>query len=749
MSGGLLGGAGADGELEKAPAAVSVKVVRRAAGKASPLKRGRGINVSYGMRSRKRVAGRAQPSKGDIEVGERKTLGSHVSGTFAEGGGASYGVYRESWEKVEGQIDSLLRSLVEPVCDRTLEVARTVEASTSIPQLIPVIFHDAASLSSLDYSEYFRSTVSRFRAEGYGVVDLAPGDLATFRKSGVWSALLGLVSEQNEDLEGLDGGGGERSNSAVARRLLEGLHERTGSRIILAAESLEGLDKAALGEIFFALSEAWDSVPVTLVVGQFVKKEHIYSVIPKNLLTKMYPLSVSIPGGHKIVESLLQDILLLGSSDAALDTNFFLGPGLLRKACEISVEYQCNVSMLKRFLKSAYLGHVVRNPLYAPCAAGRGSMAPPKLLPQLRRRLGLGTGAPEEAVWRGYEGERSRLSASLHSFGVRVRMLDTAAGVLFNNKSAYLKILRAAASSVEPRKAGAKRRMWEDGSLFDGLRKGVLRAGRQKLVELAEAWGAHLGAARVRGLGASDLLADLAERLEYLVGRLKSPAAVEGRAPAAARKEVPAATPPQRPARGPGRRQALLQSHVRRLSDGPGGGSGLLPAQTACAELLVALCEVPGDQNPASCKVSDILLVGEAEGASETIAPSIPRDVMSSVRNPQDFLRYSGAKSTSGLLKDMEDASIVFHFVHGFSGTLPMEEVFEQFCGAVAGRIQASSPGGKRKRGSSRPKSSKGASRADETLNLRFERAVQELSLAGLLRINKRKLNKFLAPTFD
>ena len=53
---------------------------------------------------------------------------------------------------MEEQID--LAAVARDRCDRTLEVAGSIEASSSIPQLVPVIFHDAASLSSLDYSEY-------------------------------------------------------------------------------------------------------------------------------------------------------------------------------------------------------------------------------------------------------------------------------------------------------------------------------------------------------------------------------------------------------------------------------------------------------------------------------------------------------------------------------------------------------------------------------------------------------------------
>ena len=57
-------------ELEKAPAAVSVKVVRKAVGKAQ---RDRGINVNYGIRSRKPTGNRRKAARKDIGVGDPKT----------------------------------------------------------------------------------------------------------------------------------------------------------------------------------------------------------------------------------------------------------------------------------------------------------------------------------------------------------------------------------------------------------------------------------------------------------------------------------------------------------------------------------------------------------------------------------------------------------------------------------------------------------------------------------------------------
>ena len=746
-------------ELEKAPAAVSVRVVRRSTGGARP-KSGRSAGMkSAGARTRKQISGRAgRPATKAIAAGEPKTLKGHVARIFDDEGkrgpttnpvddaasDSRYAGYRESWRRVEEQIDSSLRSLVGPVCDRTLEVAGSIEASSSIPQLVPVIFHDAASLSSLDYSEYFSSSVSRFRDEGYAVVEVTPASLGLFRKSGVWSALLSLVSEQNEGLSGLEEPPrGQHLNTAVARRLLEGLCE-SGCRVVLAAENLEGLDKASFGELVFALSEAWDSVPVILLVGQFVKKEYIYSALPKNVLTKMYPTSVAIPGGRKMVEGLVKGVLLLGSSDVALDSDFFVGPELLSKACEILLEYQCSTRVLKRILRSALLEHVSREPLYAAVREGRSAAVPA----ELGGRLGLGRKADAQAVQRACEAGRRSLASRLFAFGLRVRLMDAAAAVLFNNKGAYLGLLRAGALCMA-RPGGAAKQIWEEGSLFDGLRKGILRGSKAQLVELVEAWASLVADAEGRGHGRA-FLSDLAAGLESLKAR-----AVVGEGSPPAPRPAHAPPPPKRQARAGSRRMAL-QSHVRNLSDGVDAETGLLPLQRSCADFFASLCEVPADQAPGSCALAGILLLEDAGGVvADRIAPSIPRKMVSSVRDPGAHLLYpaegEGTPSTS--LKDEEDSSVVFHFVHGFSGSLPVEEVFEQFCGAVLGTAGGGALKGKRGAKRRRAKTSPtagGASPAQrESLNLRFERAVQELSLTGLIRISKRKMNKYVSAVFD
>ena len=136
-------------ELEKAPAAVAVKVVRKASGR---VQKGRAINVSYGMRSIKMIAPRRNRNvKKEIRLGEEsKTIKKHVSRLFmarCEEGNAkevdtSYlEAYQKRWENIEVGIDLALEKVVKPVCERTLEVAQDLDQTSCIPQLVPVIFH--------------------------------------------------------------------------------------------------------------------------------------------------------------------------------------------------------------------------------------------------------------------------------------------------------------------------------------------------------------------------------------------------------------------------------------------------------------------------------------------------------------------------------------------------------------------------------------------------------------------------------
>ena len=750
-------------ELEKAPAAVSVKVVRKAVGKAQ---RDRGINVNYGIRSRKPTGNRRKAARKDIGVGDPKTLRHHVSRIFAErceSGGSSdrayYESHKESWARVEERIDASLKALIEPVCDRTLEVARSVERASSIPQLVPVIFHDAATASPLDYSEYFRSTVARFRAEGYSVVEFLSEDFSLFRKLGVWSALLELVSEQNDGVP-FETPSGKDVNSARSRRVLEEACKSSDFRIILAAENLAGLDKGTLGEIVFALSEVWDTIPVTLLLGQFVKKEYIYSVIPKNVLTKMYPTSVSIPGGQRVVESVLRK--MAASHQTLIDSDLFLGPNLLIRLCEILLEYQCSTHILKRFLRSMQLHHTMTQEASLRClCAGKAERAP-AALSDLRKVLGLGKEGAE-AVWTKYQAERTKLCLNLYSFGLRVRMVCLAASVLFKSKDAYLRVLKAGAACMAGDHQG-KREAWEEGSIFHGLRSGIAKSGKQKLVELIEAWKALVAEedASPENSGAKAFLSRVSARLIAL-----SEAEADGAGGRSA--EAPRASRAPQTKRG-SRRQALT-SHIRSLaSDGQDGGLDLPSLQASCTNFFVAICEVPREENPLSSRLAGPLLMEGGDLAARSVAPSIPSDVASSVRDPGAFLLRTPNGGKSEPLAKTEDSSICFHFVRGYAGTIPVEEVFDQFQGVASGAITDAAGGArskKRKRGGARRTTTARVSGANananananasegggasktETYNVRFERAIQELSHSGLIRITKRKMNKFVSSIFE
>merc|ERR1712078_694821 len=113
------------------------------------------------------------------------------------------------------------------------------------------------------------------------------------------------------------------------------------------------------------------------------------------------------------------------------------------------------------------------------------------------------------------------------------------------------------------------------------------------------------------------------------------------------------------------------------------------------------------------------------------IFPSIPNNMISSIKDPSQFLKYSEGKDS---LQSMEDAAVVFHFVRGFSSSVAMEDVFGQFNDVVSGKSNGRTLAGKRKRGIKT--SSKKSTESKEASNLRFERAIQELNLCGLIKIN-------------
>ena len=737
-------------ELEKAPAAVAVKVVRKASGR---VQKGRAINVSYGMRSIKMIAPRRNRNvKKEIRLGEEsKTIKKHVSRLFmarCEEGNAkevdtSYlEAYQKRWENIEVGIDLALEKVVKPVCERTLEVAQDLDQTSCIPQLVPVIFHDATAVSSLDYSKFFDSTVLQFKRGGYSVVRFVSEDLPLFKKLGVWSALLTLIAEQNKDVS--LNCGGKQMNSAVSRRLLEELCGTKNGRIILAAENLETFDKGTLGEIIFALSEVWDTIPVTLLIGQFVKKDCIYSAIPKNVLTKLYPTSVSIPSGYKIVETILQNVLLGFSSGSGGEgpSPLLVGPSVLHRLCELMLDYQCSTYVLKRFLKSVYLRHVVNVPMYTFCM-NRKTKACSKLTSQLRQLLNLKGSDRDETLWQACQGEETKLQSLLYSFGIRVRLINAAASALFNNEDIYLKLLKAAAYSLASKN---RKQVWAEDSLFHGLKKGILRGSKQRLDALVKQWKEVVDSAESGG-DTEGSLSELSRRIALLSNFDPSTAELAGLAERAERVSPSASTQRevQMPVRGGSRRMQALQSHISSLSDGSDTAvrRGEEHFQQSCADFFIALCEVPDQQNPGHHRLSRTLVVESDQDAVGMVMPSIPRDMISSITDPRLFLQYTEARDS---LQNMEDSAIVFHFIKGFTSSIPMEEVFDQFSGAVIGEIKSGSATGKRKR---RAKTAqKKGSEQKEALNLRFERAIQELNLCGLIKINKRKMNKFVSVVF-
>ena len=116
-------------------------------------------------------------------------------------------------------------------------------------------------------------------------------------------------------------------------------------------------------------------------------------------------------------------------------------------------------------------------------------------------------------------------------------------------------------------------------------------------------------------------------------------------------------------------------------------GTGLLPLQRSCADFFASLCEVPADQAPGSCALAGILLLEDAGGVvADRIAPSIPGKMVSSVRDPGAPLTRGGGGGYRPRSRTRRTLGRLF-----FSSTvfrcLPVEEVFEQFCGAVLGRL--------------------------------------------------------------
>jgi hypothetical protein len=403
-----------------------------------------------------------------------------------------------------------------------------------------------------------------------------------------------------------------------------------------------------------------------------------------------------------------------------------------------------------------YLYHLLRTPLHTLCVKGpkAKTKASAGMMRKLKLAMKLKVAEKEEDVWRTYQEEEAKLRTSFRNFGTRIRILDIAARAVFNRKDVYLKLLKAGASALNPEKRFEQ--IWREGSLFHGLKKGILKSNKQCLLGLIKRWNAFVeeeskqssdnGGEKNRDL--SELSEKLSSLLDFEAEPVVAPTPQKKVARPVVSREGPAPAPA--PARGSrGRRQAL-QSHISSLADGSdqmGASSSaanrLAPFQRACADFLISICEVPHEQNPCTQLLASTLVIEGSRSAVDMIFPSIPNNMVSSIKDPNQFLKYSEGKEDS--LQSMEDAAVVFHFVQGFSSSVAMEDIFGQFNDVISGKT---STGKKRKRGGIKT-SSKKTTESKEASNLRFERAIQELNLCGLIKINKRKMNKFVSSIFD
>merc|ERR1712176_1291392 len=120
----------------------------------------------------------------------------------------------------------------------------------------------------------------------------------------------------------------------------------------------------------------------------------------------------------------------------------------------------------------------------------------------------------EDDVWKTYEEEEAKVQTSFRNFGIRIRMLDIAAQVIFKRKDVYLKLLKAGASSLNAEKR--YEHIWREGSLFHGLKKGVLKSSKQCLLGLIKCWSTFVEES-VQSGGGNMYLSEMSEKLSSLV----------------------------------------------------------------------------------------------------------------------------------------------------------------------------------------------------------------------------------------
>jgi len=342
----------------------------------------------------------------------------------------------------------------------------------------------------------------------------------------------------------------------------------------------------------------------------------------------------------------------------------------------------------------------------------------------------------------------------LQDYLTAVEVAHVASSVMpASRRPSYIGCLKGAAHVLS---AKDKQMRWREGSVFSTLTEAIRKGGGDQLDHLLDQWKKTLEDGQ-GGATVSEFAGGLLKQLESISNLGTEKEAV----PTSVRDtNSKASTSPKQvenaASKRMSRRQAL-QQHVSSLAQkhgiapeprggGQRSGSGIAMQRAACANFIVSmwesLCRAQVAVNSGS---NQSFLVGpcEHENTGNALNPSVPSNVIHSLKHPKQILKYHG---DGGANKDMEDVCLVYHFVQGFSSSTPMDEIFDQFCGIYAGEDSNRMKGRGRKRKTATRDADSNIDK--ETLNVRFERAVQELSVCGLIKVHRRKLNKFVSLTF-
>mmetsp|Transcript_15212 Transcript_15212/g.38662 ORF Transcript_15212/g.38662 Transcript_15212/m.38662 type:complete len:764 (-) Transcript_15212:118-2409(-) len=759
--------AGYGSDLEKAPAAVSVKVVRKAApkqGERNDAPSGGDAPTTKGRttpRSRSRSRGKVEKKDKGSGANLPGNIRQHVCGTFVgdkngrevgkELSKTCYKVYRRCWKKVVDIIDDTVNTFIDPVCEETKQAARHIEKQYAIPQFVPVVFHDAVGLSYVDYTEFFDATIGHLRDDGYVVVHLTQQDMHSLRKLGIWSALYSLVSDQNVDaLRHLSAEFPSRAlSSTSAYRALQNLQRHTGRRIVLAVENIKALDHGTWGEVMLALSEAWDCLPSMLLAGQIVKEDVVSS--NSRTLSKLNPVSVPVPAAFCILDEVMRRLV----SEPLRHYPFPMPGTTLGRLCDLLTDQHCSVQALKGFFKFAFLQHFMMDPLCVHYAENREA-AMKEHAKELQNHVGKQTTpkAGPKIIQSKLSECEGKVRGFLQDYLTAVEVAHVASSVMpASRRPSYIGCLKGAAHVLS---AKDKQMRWREGSVFSTLTEAIRKGGGDQLDHLLDQWKKTLEDGQ-GGAAVSEFAGGLLKQLESISNLGTEKEAV----PTSVRDtNSKASTSPKQvenaASKRMSRRQAL-QQHVSSLAQkhgiapeprggGQRSGSGIAMQRAACANFIVSmwesLCRAQVAVNSGS---NQSFLVGpcEHENTGNALNPSVPSNVIHSLKHPKQILKYHG---DGGANKDMEDVCLVYHFVQGFSSSTPMDEIFDQFCGIYAGEDSNRMKGRGRKRKTATRDADSNIDK--ETLNVRFERAVQELSVCGLIKVHRRKLNKFVSLTF-